>query len=56
MRGKETIANRIHSEECLIERLLKRLERAKSPLKRDRFGKRIHKAQARLLALKLGQQ
>lgn len=40
----------------MIERLLRRLQRAKAPLKRERFVKRINAARSRLLALKLAQQ
>ena len=55
MSQKEAITNRIHIQECKIKRLRKRLQRATSPLKRDRFVTRIKAARARLLALKLGQ-
>ena len=52
---EQRLANQVAHEEALIKRLTHRLQMAQSIGKRDRFCRRIVKARARLLALKLSQ-
>lgn len=50
---KHTWERQLETEEFNRDRLKRRLERAKSPFKRERFIHRINSANARILALTL---
>lgn len=55
LRAEVKILRQVDDANSIISRMNKKLERATAPMKRHRYVQRIHKAQARLLALKLAQ-